>query len=229
MIEKKIISPKEAVFLVKDGFFTMWGGFMGCGTPTSIAAAMCEYCSAKDLTLLCNDGGWFMPGKHEPTGVAGMIEKQLFKSFIGCHIGLNKELQRQMNEGLCDVTLIPMGTFIERIRCAGAGLGGVLTPTGLGTEVEKDKQILEVNGKKYLLELPLPADIAFIKAKKADKAGNLVYHQTARNFNPVMATAAKTVVAEVEEIVEIGEIDPNEVQTPMIFIDFLVQGEKHGL
>lgn len=226
MIEKKLISPKEAVALVKDGFSIMWGGFMGCGSATCISTAMSDFCNYKDLTLICNDGGWGMADKHELTGPALMIEKKLFSSFIGCHIGLNKELQRQMSTKECKVELIPMGTFIERIRCAGSGLGGVLTPTGIGTEVEEGKQILEVDGKKYLLELPLSADIAFIKAKKADKAGNLVYNQTARNFNPVMATAAKIVVAEIEELVEIGEIDPDEIHTPMIFIDYLVQGEK---
>ncbi|MGL6081523.1 MAG: CoA transferase subunit A, partial [Gammaproteobacteria bacterium] len=179
----------------------------------------------RDLTLICNDGAWGMHDKPQ-NGVAPMIAQRLFKKFIGCHIGLNPEIQRQNNAGETEVTLIPMGTFMERIRCGGAGLGGILTPTGLGTEVEAGKQKITVEGKEYLLEIPLRADIAFIKAKTADKAGNLVHSKTARNFNSVMATAADIVIVEVEEIVEIGTIDPNQVHTPFIFIDYIVQGGR---
>lgn len=167
-----------------------------------------------------------MEDKHPLTGTAFMIKERLFSHFIGCHIGLNKELQRQMNAGELDVTLLPMGSFIEKMRAAGSGLGGVLTPTGLGTEVAEGKQVLNIEGKDYLLELPLHANIAFIKASVADKAGNLIYEKTARNFNPIMAMAADIVVAEADMIVEIGQLDPDAVHTPMIFVDYLVQGER---
>jgi acetate CoA/acetoacetate CoA-transferase alpha subunit len=145
---------------------------------------------------------------------------------IVSHIGLNQETQRQMNSGETIVDLVPQGTLAEQIRAAGAGLGGFLTPTGVGTEVEKGKQIIVVEDRPFLLEMPLKADVAIIKAKKADKAGNLIYNETAQNFNPLMATAASLVIAEAEEIVEIGEIDPNAVHTPSIFVDFLVKAER---
>ncbi|MGL4677375.1 MAG: CoA transferase subunit A [Brevinema sp.] len=223
MIEKPIISPQEAVAFVKSGDRIMCGGFMGCGSADTIFQSMLKHCTHKDLILICNDGAWGIADKPQ-NGVAPMIAKKLFKKFIGCHIGLNPELQRQNNAGETEVTLMPMGTFIERIRCGGAGLGGVLTPTGLGTEVAEGKHKITVEGKEYLLEVPLRADIAFIKAQKADKAGNLVHSKTARNFNSVMATAADLVIVEVEEIVEIGAVDPNHVQTPFIFVDYIVQG-----
>lgn len=223
MKSKQILSLQEAIKLVKAGDITMWGGFMGCGSAQNISKEMAATCPHKDLTLICNDGGWGLE-PNEPTGVSFMIEKKLFKEFYGCHIGLNKELQRQMKEDEIKVNLMPMGSFIEKIRCAGNGLGGVLTPVGLGTEVANGKRIINANGKDYLLELPLHADIAFIKAQKADIYGNLVYSKTARNFNPIMATAASIVVAEVEEIVSF--LNPDEVHTPAIFIDYLVKGGK---
>lgn len=223
MIEKPIISSYDVVDLVKAGDTVMCGGFMGCGSAEIIFKAMVEKCAHRDLTLICNDGGWGREDKPK-NGVAFMVENKLFSKFIGCHIGLNPELQRQNNDNEIDVTLMPMGTFIERIRCGGSGLGGILTPTGLGTEVEEGKQKITVEGKEYLLEIPLRANIAFIKARKADKAGNLIHSKTARNFNSVMATAADIVIVEAEEIVEIGTIDPNQVQTPFIFIDYIVQG-----
>jgi acetate CoA/acetoacetate CoA-transferase alpha subunit len=150
----------------------------------------------------------------------------MFKKIIASHIGANQETQRQMNAGETEVELVPQGTLAEQIWAGGAGLGGFLTPTGVGTEVAKGKQIILVDHNSFLLELPLKADVAIIKAKKADKVGNLVFNGTARNFNPMMATAAELVIAEVEEIVEIGDIDPNDVHTPSIFIDFLVKAER---
>lgn len=225
MISKPIISPKEAITLINSGDTLMSGGFMGCGSAETIIKAMITHCPFRNLTIICNDGGWDCQNKPQ-SGIAPLVTNHFLKKFIGCHIGLNPELQRQFREGETDVTLMPMGTFIERIRCGGSGLGGVLTPTGLGTEVEEGKQKITVEGKEYLLEIPLRANIALIKTKYADKSGNLIHSKTARNFNSVMATAADIVIVEAEEIVEIGDLDPNLIHTPFIFVDYLVQGDK---
>ncbi len=203
MIEKPIMKAEEAVKQIKDGSVIMVGGFMGCGTPLSLVNALDKQ-GTKDLTLICNDTAIYNPDKNLVTGVAPLVVDKRFKKIIASHIGTNRETGRQMNAGETEVQLVPQGTLAEKIRAAGFGLGGFLTPTGVGTEVENGKQIIEVNGKKYLLELPLFADFALLKAKKADKAGNLIYSKSARNFNPIMATAAKVVIAEVDEIVEIG-------------------------
>ncbi len=222
MIAKPIISPKEASDLIKDGDSLLCAGFMGVGSTETIFEAMVAECPHKNLTLICNDAGWDVPNKPI-NGVAPLVRNKMFKKFIGCHMGLNHEMQKQNNAGEIEVNLIPMGSFVEKIRCGGAGLGGVLTPTGVGTEVEEGKQKIEVEGKTYLLETPLRANVALIKAKIADKAGNLFHAKTARNFNCVMATAADIVIVEAEQIVEIGELDPEHVHTPFILIDYLVQ------
>ncbi|MCR4421557.1 MAG: 3-oxoacid CoA-transferase subunit A [Spirochaetales bacterium] len=225
MIEKPIMKAEEAVKQIKDGSVIMVGGFMGCGTPLSLVNALDKQ-GTKDLTLICNDTAIYNPDKNLVTGVAPLVVDKRFKKIIASHIGTNRETGRQMNAGETEVQLVPQGTLAEKIRAAGFGLGGFLTPTGVGTEVENGKQIIEVNGKKYLLELPLFADFALLKAKKADKAGNLIYSKSARNFNPIMATAAKVVIAEVDEIVEIGELDPDDIVTPFIFVSILVLNEK---
>jgi acetate CoA/acetoacetate CoA-transferase alpha subunit len=225
MIEKPILKAEEAVKQIKDGSVIMVGGFMGCGTPLSIVDAL-DRQGTKDLTLICNDTAIYNPDKNLVTGVAPLVVNKRFKKIIASHIGTNRETGRQMNSGETQVELVPQGTLAEKIRAAGFGLGGFLTPTGVGTEVENGKQIIEINGKKYLLELPLFADFALLKAKKADKAGNLIYSKSARNFNPIMATAAKVVIAEVDEIVEIGELDPDDIVTPFIFVSILVLNEK---
>jgi acetate CoA/acetoacetate CoA-transferase alpha subunit len=198
---------------------------MDCGSPHTIIFALKEK-GTKNLTLICNDTAVhdFKTGKV--TGVGHLVQIKLFKKIIASHIGANQETQRQMNAGETEVELVPQGTLAEQVRAGGAGLGGVLTPTGVGTEVANGKQIVLVAHRPFLLELPLKADVAIIKARKADKAGNLVFNGSARNFNPLMATAAALVIAEVEEIVEIGEIDPNDVHTPSIFVDFLVKAEQ---
>jgi acetate CoA/acetoacetate CoA-transferase alpha subunit len=200
----------------------MVGGFMGCGSPHTIILALKER-GTKNLTLICNDTAIhdFKTGKI--TGVGHLIQGRQFKKIIASHIGANQEAQRQMNAGETEVELVPQGTLAEQVRAGGAGLGGFLTPTGMGTEAAVGKQIIVVAQKPYLLELPFKADVAIIKAKKADKFGNLVFNGTARNFNPLMATAAALVIAEVEEIVETGEIDPNDIHTPSIFVDLLVK------
>lgn len=225
MIEKPILTPAEAAAKVREGDTLMVGGFLACGSPHTLIQALKEK-GTDQLTLVCNDTAAHDLKSGRITGVGHLVARRQFKKIIASHIGLNQETQRQMNAGETEVELVPQGTLAERVRAAGAGLGGFLTPTGIGTEVEAGKNRILVDNRAYLLELPLKADVAFIKAKKADKAGNLVYAATARNFNPLMATAAATVVAEVEEIVEIGEIDPNDVHTPSIFVDALVRAER---
>ena len=213
----KIISAVEAAEMVKENMAVMVGGFLGCGTPQSLVDEVLAG-GTKDLTLICNDTAF------PDAGVGKLIVNKQFKKIIVSHIGTNPETGRQMNAGELEVDLVPQGTLAERIRSAGFGLGGILTPTGVGTPVEAGKQKLTIEGKDYLLELPLKADVALIKAYKADKAGNLVYRCAARNFNPLMATAATVVIVEAQQIVETGEIDPDEVMTPGIFVNYLVQG-----
>ena len=213
----KFISAAEAAAKVQDGMTVMVGGFLGCGTPQSLVDQVLAQ-GTKDLTLVCNDTAF------PDAGVGKLVVSRQFKKVIVSHIGTNPETGRQMNGGELDVDLVPQGTLAERIRSAGFGLGGILTPTGVGTPVEAGKQKLTIDGKDYLLELPIKADVALVKAYKADKAGNLVFRKAARNFNPLMATAAKVVIVEAQNIVEIGEIDPDEVMTPGIFVNYLVQG-----
>jgi acetate CoA/acetoacetate CoA-transferase alpha subunit len=225
--KKPIITAAEAAKLVKDGMTVHVGGFLGCGSPEGIIAALAVQ-GTKDLTLVCNDTAIFDPKTNRTTGVAPLVAAKQFSKMIVSHIGTNPETQRQMNSGETLVELVPQGTLAERVRAAGAGLGGFFTPTGVGTEVEVGKQIQIIKDKAYILETALPGDVALLKAKRADKAGNLQYSKTARNFNPLMATSCQTVIAEVEEIVEIGEIDPDQVHTPCIFVDYLVQADSQG-
>lgn len=212
----KVITPAEAAAMVPDGSSVMFGGFMGCGSPHTIIEAMMHH-GNKDMTIICNDGG--LPAY----GVGKLIVDKRFRKLIGTHVGLNPAVAEQMNAGTLEVELVPQGTFAERIRSAGAGLGGFYTPTGVGTPVEEGKKKMTLNGKTYLLELPLFADVAMFRAHKADTAGNVVYRGSTRNFCPLMATAAKLVIAEVEEIVPVGSIDPDQVHTPAIFVDYLVR------
>lgn len=214
----QIINAQAAAALVADGATIMLGGFIGVGAPHSIIAALISQ-GTKNLTFIGNDTA--TPDK----GAGRLIVNKQIKNVIVSHIGTNKATGQQMNNGEINVTLVPQGTLAERIRAAGCGLGGVLTLTGIGTMLEEGKQSVLLNGKKYLLEEALGAEIVFIKAHKADKKGNLIYRYMARNFNPIMAMAGSTVVAEVDEIVEVGAIDPDEVMTPAIFIDYLVQSE----
>jgi acetate CoA/acetoacetate CoA-transferase alpha subunit len=223
MKEKPIVSAAEAVSHIKDGNTLLVGGFMGVGTPPLLMKALLES-GRKDMVLVCSDNALYLGDESKATGAALNVLAKQFRKYIASHIGLNKETQRQMLSGEAEVELVPQGTFAERIRAAGAGLGGILTPTGVGTEVEKGKEKVTVDGREFLLEKALSGDVTLIKASKADKAGNLTYASSARNFCPMMATAGKTVIAEVDEIVEIGELDPECVVTPGIFVDYLVQG-----
>ena len=215
----KVVTVNEAISHIKDGMTVMIGGFLGCGTPHKLVDALVES-GVKDLTLICNDTGFVDIGSGKL-----VVNKQI-KKLYASHIGTNKETGRQMTEGEMDVTLIPQGTVAERIRAAGSGLGGVLTPTGVGTVIEEGKQKIEIDGKEYLLELPLKADVALILGHKVDKKGNIVYRGATRNFNTLMATAADLVIVEAENLVEVGEIDQNDVVTPGLFVDYIVGGDK---
>jgi acetate CoA/acetoacetate CoA-transferase alpha subunit len=225
MTQKPIISAQEAAAKVKAGDTLLVGGFLGCGSPHTVIQAL-KAAGTSGMTLVCNDTAGHDLKTGAIGGVGHLVAGRQFKKIIASHIGLNQETQRQMNEGETVVELVPQGTLVERIRTAGAGLGGFLTATGVGTEVEQGKQVIAVEGRSYLLELPLRGNVALIKAKVADRAGNLVYSATARNFNPIMATAADMVIAEAEEIVEIGAIDPDAVHTPSIFVDYIVMAER---
>lgn len=215
----KLISIDEAVDMIKDGMTIMVGGFLGCKNPFKIVDAIIEK-GVKDITLIANDTSF------PEVGIGKLIVNKQVKKVIASHIGTNKETGNQMNSGELEVELVPQGTLAERIRAAGAGLGGILTPTGIGTIVAEGKEVIEVDGKQYLLEKPLKADIALIVGAKVDKKGNIVYKKATRNFNPVMATAADLVIVEADEIVEVGEIDPDDVMTPGIFINYIVGGNE---
>lgn len=215
----KIVNMEEAISHVQDGMTVMVGGFLGSGSPHKIIDALVEK-GVKDLTLICNDTAFV------DYGIGKMIATKQFKKVIVSHIGTNKETGRQMNEKETEVVLVPQGTLAEQVRAGGAGLGGILTPTGVGTLVEEGKQKMEIGGKTYLLELPLRADVALIFGNKVDKKGNIYFEGASRNFNTLMAMAADTVIIEAEEVVEVGGISPQEVVTPGIFIDYIVGGGK---
>lgn len=218
-MEKKIIDAKTAAELLNDGDNVMFSGFVAAGMPQTIVNAIAER-KVKDLTIICNDSG--KPG----VGAATLIAERLVKKLIVSHIGLNPQTGQLMQAGEIQVELVPQGTLVERIRAAGFGLGGVLTPTGLGTEVAEGKQIINVDGKDYLLEKPLRARVGIIKGSIVDKAGNIWYKGTTRNFAPLIATACDLVIVETEKLVEIGEIAPENVVTPGIFVDYIVLGGK---
>ncbi len=211
----KTISLENAVAMIPNGASLMIGGFMAVGTPERVMDEIVRQ-GKRDLTVIANDTA--SPGK----GIGKLVRAKLLRKLIASHIGLNPETQQQMNAGEVEVELIPQGTLAERIRCGGYGLGGVLTPTGVGTTVEEGKQRIEVNGKPYLLEAALRADFALIHAFVADYLGNLGYALTARNFNPVMAMAAYTVVACADNIVPIGVIAPDHIMTPARIVDHLI-------
>ncbi len=213
----KIKSIDQAIDLIKPGMTVMIGGFLGVGTPEKLVDGLVDR-GVKDLVIVGNDTAF--PDR----GIGRLVVNKQAKKVIVSHIGTNPETGRQMNEGELEVELVPQGTLAERIRCAGAGLGGFLTPTGLGTVVEEGKKKIETEDGEYLLELPLKADIALIKGHRVDKKGNVCYSKTARNFNPIMAMAADVVIVEADEIVETGDIDPESVATPGLLVDMIVTG-----
>lgn len=205
----------DAVALIPDGARLMIGGFMGVGTPERIVDEIVRQ-GKRDLTVIANDTA--KPG----VGVGKLVSQRLVRAVIVSHIGLNPEAQKQMHAGELEIELVPQGTLIERIRAGGYGLGGVLTPTGVGTLVEDGKPMIEVDGQGYLLEMPLRADFALVHAFLADYLGNLSYALTARNFNPLVAMAGAIVIAGAEHIVPVGLIAPDHVVTPAPLVDYLV-------
>ncbi|MFA5536266.1 MAG: CoA transferase subunit A [Bacillota bacterium] len=215
----KIMDVSEAAALVKDGMSVMVGGFLGCGSPDLLIDEIVKN-RVVNLTIIANDTGF--PGASLGKLQDNHSIKKLYVSYIGGH----PETGRQMQNGEIEVVLVPQGNLAEKIRAEGFGLGGILTPTGVGTIVQEGKELIEVEGKKYILERPLKADVALIKAHKADEKGNLIYRKSAKNFNPLMATAADLVIAEVDEIVAIGSIDPELVHTPGLFVDIIAKGGK---
>ena len=213
---KTATTLEAAVALIPDGASLLIGGFFGVGSPDRLIQGLVD-AGRKDLTVISNDTAF--PG----IGVGKLIAARMVKRLIASHIGANPETQRQMIAGELEVELVPQGTLAERIRAGGYGLGGVLTRTGLGTLAEKGKATVEIDGQTWLLEKPLRADFALIRGKQADAMGNLTYELTAQNFNPVMAMAAQTVIAEAEEIVPVGAIPPDAVRTPGVLVDYLLE------
>ena len=211
----KTISLKDAAALIPDGASVMIGGFMGVGTPERLVDELVRQ-KKRNLTVIANDNA--LPG----VGIGKLVSAGALRKTIASHIGLNPETQKKMLASELEVELVPQGTLIERIRAAGFGLGGVLTPTGVGTVVEKGKQRIVVDGKPFLLETALRADFALVQAMLADYLGNLSYALTARNFNPVIAMAADTVIVDAEHIVPVGVIAPDHVVTPAPVVDYLI-------
>lgn len=214
---KKLISVEEAAAMVKDGMTVMVGGFLSAGSANKVLEAIAKS-DVKDLTIICNDAAY--PEK----GSGVLIAAGKVKKCIMSHIGTNPKAIELFNTKEMEIEFVPQGTLAERIRAAGAGLGGVLTPTGIGTVIEEGKQKLTIEGKEYLLEMPLHADVAILGANLGDESGNLVYYGTTQNFNPMMATAADLVIAEVQKIVPVGEIPMQNVRTQALFVDYMVQG-----
>jgi acetate CoA/acetoacetate CoA-transferase alpha subunit len=214
-VNVQTIRLERAVEMIPDGASLLIGGFMGVGTPERLVDELVRQ-GKRDLTVIANDTA--KPG----VGIGKLVSAKALRKAIVSHIGLNPETQKQMNSSQLDVDLVPQGTLIERIRAAGYGLGGVLTPTGVGTIVDQNKQHIEVDGKKYLVETPLHADFALVHAFLADYLGNLSYALTARNFNPVIAMAGEVVVSDADHIVPVGVIAPDHVVTPAPIVDYLI-------
>ncbi|WP_018477448.1 CoA transferase subunit A [Pontibacter roseus] len=220
MINKTVKNVQEALQGVTDGMTLMLGGFGLCGIPENAIQELLRL-GVKDLTCISNNAG------VDDFGIGLLLQKRQVKKMIASYVGENAEFERQLLTGELEVNLIPQGTLAERIRAGGAGIPAFFTPAGYGTEVGEGKESREFNGKMYLMEEWLRADFAFVKAWKGDTAGNLVYKGTARNFNPMMAAAGKITVAEVEELVPAGELDPNMIHTPGIYVQRIFQGERY--
>lgn len=217
MYSSKVAGVQEALTHIKSGQTIMLSGFTNVGSPNKFIVKMAQ-AGITDIELIANDAG-----NDHADGIGTLICQHRVKKLTASHVGLNPKVAEQMNAGELEVVLVPQGTLAERIRCGGTGLGGVLTPTGVGTVVAEGKQVIQVDGRDYLLETPLRAQVAVVKAWKADTSGNLVYRRAGRNFNPLMAMAADFVIAEVEEVVEVGQLDPDEIMTPGVCVDLVVK------
>jgi 3-oxoacid CoA-transferase A subunit len=220
MINKVVANADAAIHDLADNMTLMLGGFGLCGIPENAIAAILRK-GTKGLTCISNNAG------VDDFGIGLMLKKRQVKKMISSYVGENAEFERQLLSGELEVDLVPQGTLAERIRAGGAGIPAFFTPAGYGTEVAEGKEVREFNGKMHLLEHALVSDISFVKAWKGDKSGNLVFKGTARNFNPMMAMAGKITVAEVEELVEIGELDPNQIHTPGIYVQRIFEGTDY--
>jgi len=216
-MDKVLESADLAVSSIVDGATIMMGGFGLCGIPEHLIAAL-RARGTRDLTIISNNAG------VDDFGIGLLLRAGQVRKMIATYVGENKEFERQFLSGELEVELVPQGTFSERIRAGGAGIGGFFTPTGVGTLIAEGKETREIDGRTFVFETPLTADVAFVKAWTGDRHGNLVYRKTARNFNPIMATAARVTIAEVEHLVEPGAIDPDHVVTPGIFVRHIVGG-----
>lgn len=219
-MNKVVKNSEEAVKDIKDGMTLMLGGFGLCGIPENCINALVKL-GVKNLTCISNNAG------VDDFGLGLLLQKKQIKKMIASYVGENAEFERQLLSGELEVDLIPQGTLAERCRAGGAGIPAFFTPAGYGTEVAEGKEVREFEGKMYLMESWLKADFAIVKAWKGDTMGNLIYKGTARNFNPPMATAGRITIAEVEELVPAGELDPNQIHTPGIFVQRIFQGEKY--
>jgi 3-oxoacid CoA-transferase subunit A len=219
-VNKVLPSAAAAAALVPDGATILMGGFGLCGIPENLIKAL-HARGTRGLTVISNNAG------VDDFGIGVLLKSRQVRKMISTYVGENKEFERQFLTGEIEVELVPQGTFSERIRAGGAGIGGFFTPTAYGTIVAEGKETRVIDGKPYVLEQPLRADFAFVRAWKGDRVGNLLYRRTARNFNPVMATAATVTIAEVEQLVEPGGIDPDHVVTPGIFVKHVVRGERY--
>jgi len=220
MINKVVANAEVAIHDIPDRATLMLGGFGLCGIPENSISALIKK-GVKELTCISNNAG------VDDFGIGLMLQTHQVKKMISSYVGENAEFERQLLSGELEVDLIPQGTLAERIRAGGAGIPAFFTPAGFGTEVAEGKEVREFHGKQYLMEEWLKADFALVKAWKGDKSGNLIFKGTARNFNPMMAMAGKTTIAEVEELVEVGELDPNQVHTPGIYVQRIFQGKDY--
>lgn len=220
MINKQVANAEAAIADIRDGMTLMLGGFGLCGIPENCITALVNK-GVKDLTCISNNAG------VDDFGIGLMLQNRQVKKMIASYVGENAEFERQLLTGELEVELIPQGTLATRCMASGYGMPAIFTPAGVGTEVAEGKEVRNFNGKDYLMEMAFNADFAIVKAWKGDTAGNLVYRLTSRNFNPVMAMAGKITIAEVEELVEIGELDPDHIHTPGIFVHRIFQGENY--
>ncbi|PIR21282.1 MAG: succinyl-CoA--3-ketoacid-CoA transferase [Deltaproteobacteria bacterium CG11_big_fil_rev_8_21_14_0_20_47_16] len=219
-MNKVCTSAAEAIRDIPDGATIMVGGFGLCGIPENLILALRDK-GVKNLTVISNNAG------VDDFGLGLLLQTRQIKKMVASYVGENKTFEKQFLDGSLQVDLTPQGTLAERIRAGGAGIGGFFTPTAVGTVMAEGKEVREIDGRKYVFEKPLKADFALVKAWKGDRLGNLVYHLTAQNFNPVMAMAAKVTIAEVEELVDTGDLDPNFIHTPNIFVKRIIQGKNY--